>query len=140
MSYTPPPPPPDEGGPGDGSGEVPPGYGTPPPPGYGPPPDEASGGVPKNNSKAVASLVIGIVSPVLGLCCAFLGLIGIVAVVFGRQAQREIAASNGMQLGEGMAKAGVVLGIIGAAIGALLTILNIVLLMTGDGGSFNYGG
>lgn len=139
MSYTPPPPPPDEGGPGDGSGEIPPGYGTPPPPGYGTPPPEDAYGAPRNSSKAVVSLVIGIISPVLGLCCAFLGLIGIVAVVIGKQAQREIAASNGMLVGAGMAKAGVVLGIIGAAIGALLTILNIVLLMTGDG-SFNYGG
>jgi hypothetical protein len=77
--------------------------------------------------------VVGIVSPILGLCCAFFGLVGIVAVVLGRGAQREIAASGGRLTGAGMAKAGVVLGIIGAVLGVLMTILNIVLLATGDG-------
>ena len=142
MSYTPPPPPPEQGGPGDGSGATPPGYGTPPPPGYGPPPGAGPGqgygyGVPKNSTKAVVALVTGIISPILGFCCAFFGLVGIAAVVLGRQAQREIATSGGMITGEGMAKAGVVLGIIGAAIAVLMTILNIVLLTSGDG-SFNF--
>ena len=142
MSYTPPPPPPDQGGSGDGSGATPPGYGTPPPPGYGPPPGTGPGagagyGVPKNSTKAVVALVIGIISPILGFCCAFFGLVGIAAVVLGRQAQREIATSGGMITGAGMAKAGVVLGIIGAAIAVVMTILNIVLLTSGDG-SFNF--
>ena len=142
MSYTPPPPPPDQGGPGDGSGATPPGYGTPPPPGYGPPPgtgpDAGAGyGVPKNSTKAVVALVIGVISPILGFCCAFFGLVGIAAVVLGRQAQKEIATSGGMITGAGMAKAGVVLGIIGAAIAVVMTILNIVLLTSGDGG-FNF--
>ncbi len=142
MSYTPPPPPPEQGGPGDGSGATPPGYGTPPPPGYGPPPGTGPGasagyGVPKNSTKAVVALVIGIISPILGFCCAFFGLVGIAAVVLGRQAQKEIATGGGMLTGEGMAKAGVVLGIIGAAIAVVMTILNIVLLTSGDG-SFNF--
>ncbi len=142
MSYTPPPPPPEQGGPGDGSGATPPGYGTPSPPGYGPPPGTGPGqgqgyGMPKNSTKAVVALVTGIISPILGFCCAFFGLVGIAAVVLGRQAQKEIATSGGMITGEGMAKAGVVLGIIGAAIAVVMTILNIVLLTSGDG-SFNF--
>lgn len=145
MSYTPPPPPPDEDGPGDGSQATPPGYGAPPPPGYGTPPPppgygETTGpgyGPPKNSTKAVWALVIGIISPVLGFCCAIFGLVGIVAVVLGRQAQREIAASGGTLTGEGMAKAGFVLGIIGSIIGVGMTILNILVLTLGDG-SFNF--
>lgn len=144
MSYTPPPPP--EGGSEETPGSTPP----PPPPGYGaappPPPGYGSGdagygggyggpayaGPPRNSSKAVAALVIGIVSPVLGFCCAIIGLVGIVAVVLGRSAQKEIALSMGALTGEGMAKAGVVLGIIGSVIGVLMTILNVFLLLNGD--------
>jgi hypothetical protein len=111
MSYTPPPPPDQGGQPGYGGGPV---------------------GPPQQSSKAVGALVIGIVSPILGFCCAFIGLVGIVAVVMGKSAQREILASGGALTGEGMAKAGVVLGIIGSAIGALMTVLNIILLMNGD--------
>ncbi len=156
MSYTPPPPPPEQGGSGDTPGEVPgatpPGYGAPPPPppgyggpgyggpgsggpgyggpGYGGPP---AGGPPQNSSKAVAALVVGILSPILGLCCAIIGLVGIVAVVLGRNAQKEILASNGRLTGEGMAKAGVILGYIGISLGLVMTIVNVALLVAGDG-------
>lgn len=138
MSYTPPPPPPEEGGTGETPGATPPGYGAPPPPpppgyggpGYGGPP---MGGPPQNSTKAVAALVVGIISPVLGLCCAILGLVGIVAVVLGRSAQKEIAASNGGLTGAGMAKAGVILGISGISLGLVMTIVNIALLVAGDG-------
>jgi hypothetical protein len=77
--------------------------------------------------------VVGIISPVLGICCAIFGLVGIVAIVLGRSAQKEIAASGGRLTGEGMAKAGFVLGIIGSVIGVLMTILNVVLLVAGNG-------
>lgn len=160
MSQTPPPPPGEDGPdeqpgtpehgeatppgygappPADSAPPPPPGYGAPPPPGYGGGPGYGppAGGPQKANSKAVGSLVVGVISPILGFCCAFIGLVGIVAVVLGRQAQREIVASNGTQTGSGMAKAGVILGIIGAAIGVLMTILNIVVLATG-GGSFDF--
>jgi hypothetical protein len=138
MSYTPPPPPPDQGGPGDGSSSTPPGYG-PPPPGYGGPGGPGQGGYgggpyggpPKNNGKAVASLIIGITSVVLGLCCGFLGLVGIVGVFLGRTAQKEIVTSNGALTGAGMAKAGVVLGIIGAVLAVIMTIVNIWFMQAG---------
>ncbi|MGZ5416838.1 MAG: DUF4190 domain-containing protein [Nocardioides sp.] len=150
MSYTPPPPPPEQGGSGEPSdtpsgatppGATPPGYGAPPPPppGYGAPGygGPSYGGAPRNSSKAVASLVVGIISPILGFCCAVIGLVGIVAIVLGRSAQKEIAASNGTLTGEGMAKAGVILGIIGTVIGVAMTVLNIVLLMSGET-TFNF--
>lgn len=161
MSYTPPPPPPDEGGNGETPGpppeSTPPGYGAPPPPppGYGsqppPPPGYGGpgyggpaygggpgyGGPPRNSSKAVGSLVVGLVSLPLGFCCAFIGLVGLAAVFMGRSAQEEIRNSNGALTGEGMAKAGFVLGIIGSAIGVIMTIINIGLIMNGDT-TFNF--
>ena len=144
MSYTPPPPQPsEEGGTGETPDGTPPEYGAPPPPpppgyggpgyggpGYGGP---GYGGPPQNSTKAVAALVVGIISPVLGLCCAILGLVGIVAVVLGRNAQKEIAASHGGLTGAGMAKAGVILGVIGSSLGLVMTIVNIALLVAGDG-------
>lgn len=165
MSYPPPPPPEEDGpGDGSGTpppGEsTPPGYGTPPPPpgestppgygqapppGYGAPPPPGYGqagygptpaqGPPRNNTKAVVALVVGVISPVLGFCCAFIGLVGIVAIVVGRQAQREIAASGGTQTGEGMAKAGVILGIVGSAIAVVMTIINVLVVSSGG---FNF--
>jgi hypothetical protein len=95
MSYTPPPPPPPPG----------PGYG-----GYG-------YAAPQTNKKAVWALVTGILSIV---CC---GPLGIVAIILGRGAEREIAFSGGAQTGAGMAKAGFVLGIVGLALAVLSAIL-----------------
>lgn len=92
MSYTPPPPPP----PGPG------GYGYP---------------VPQTNQKALWSMIVGIVSLV------FCGIVlGIVAIVLGSTARKEIAASGGMQTGEGMAKAGVILGWVGIALTVVVLI------------------
>jgi hypothetical protein len=122
MSYTPPPPPPQ--GPGDPGG-VPPGYGAP------------AYGAPQSSTKAVLSLVIGIVSLPLGFCCAFFGLVGIAAIVLSRSAQGEIAASGGALTGDGMARAGFILGIIGCVLGVILTIVNIALVASG-GGVFDF--
>jgi hypothetical protein len=148
---TPPPPEPGGSGSGDTPGEVPgatpPGYGVPPPPPPPPPPgyggsvygapgyDAAApgygasgyggapgyggspaGGPPQNSSKAVAALVVGIV-----------------AVVLGNSARKEIAASGGRLTGDGMAKAGVILGYVGISLGLVMTVLNIALLVAGGG-------
>jgi hypothetical protein len=67
-------------------------------------------------------MILGIVSLV---ACGV--VLGIVAVVLGSSARKEIAASGGMQTGEGMAKAGVVLGWIGVA--ASVVIVFVVLGM-----------
>lgn len=144
MSYpppgsTPPPPPPYgppggqppyDGGQGYGGG---PGYGGPGGPGgYG----GGYGGPPQSSSKALWSMIIGIVSVPLA-CYACLGWIGIAAIVMGNQARKEIAASGGMQTGEGQAKAGVILGWIGVALGTIVLIANIGLLATGNS-TFDY--
>lgn len=62
---------------------------------------------PSNSGKAIASLVLGILW--LG------GLGSILAVVFGVIARKEIKASGGALKGDGMALAGLILGIIGIA-------------------------
>ncbi len=64
--------------------------------------------MPGNNSKAVASMVVGILSVV---CCG--AIVGIVAIVLGILARNEINASGGVQGGSGMALAGIILGALG---------------------------
>jgi len=134
MSY--PPPPPEPGGYGEQPDEPaqPGGYGYPPPPpgqyggGY--------GGVPgggATSTKAVWALVLGILGLPLALCCSVLGLVGIASILLGRSARREIAASGGAQRGEGMAKAGYILGWVDVVLAVLLMILTAVLLANGDG-------
>lgn len=152
MSYPPPPPP---GDPGQNPGgdphqdpvqyppQYPPPGGQPPPPyggggGYGGGPYGGNpyGGAPQSNSKALWSMVIGIVSVPLA-CYACLGWIGIAAIIMGNNAKKEIAASGGMQTGEGQAKAGVILGWVGVVLGTLVLVLNIILMATGNT-TFNY--
>lgn len=91
----------------------------PPPPGYGPP--SPYGAVPQGtNSKAVWSLVLGILGI---LCCGF--FTGIPAIILGRSAQNEIAQTG--QGGAGMAKAGFILGIVSIVLG----IISVILFATG---------
>ena len=118
MTEQPPPPPP------GGYGQQPPGggYGQQPPPppggGYGQQPygAPAPGG---NNKKATWALVTGIVGL---LCC---GPLGIVAIILGRGAEQEIRVTG--EGGAGMAKAGLILGIVALA----LMVLQIILFATG---------
>ena len=91
---------------------------TPPPP---PPPGPGGYAVPQTNQKALWSMILGILSLV---CCGLLA--GIPALILGNSAQKEIAASGGMQTGEGMAKAGVILGWISIALSILGLIFAIV--------------
>jgi hypothetical protein len=85
-------------------------------PGYGP---GQYGQPPKTNGMAVAALVLGI----LWVC--WVG--SILAVIFGYMAKRQIRDSGGVEQGDGMATAGIVLGWIGVA----TLILYIVLIIAG---------
>jgi putative exporter of polyketide antibiotics len=98
----------------------------PPPPQYGAP-QPGYGGMPqKTNSKAIWSLVLGI----LGLvCCGF--VTGIPAIILGNMAKKEIAQTG--QPGHGMAQAGFVLGIIAVALGILGVILYVAGVLSVDG-------
>ena len=115
---TPPPPPPPGGGYGSGGGYEP---APPPPPGYGQPPGYG-GQPPGTNKKAIWALVLGI----LGLLCC--GILGIPALILGKQAQKEIDTSGGMQTGRGMATAGFILGIIAC----VLLVVTGILFATGN--------
>lgn len=123
MSYTPPPPPP---GQGDSGAEQPPGFG------YGAPGPGGPGGPASNNTKAVASLIIGIVSLPIAFCCSIFGLVSIAAIVLGRMAKNEIAASGGTQSGAGIAQAGFVLGIVGAVLSVVMFIVSIAIFSSGN--------
>lgn len=72
---------------------------------------------PVTNQKAAWALGVGIASIVLGFCFALFGLGGIASIVLGVQARREIAASGGMQSGEGLAISGIVTGVVAVLVG-----------------------
>ena len=73
-----------------------------------------------SNGMAIASLVLG----VLGLV---IGLLSVLAIVFGYTARRNIERATGAQTGSGLAAAGIALGWIGLA----LWVIGIVLITSG---------
>lgn len=75
----------------------------------------------QKNGKAVAALVLGIVS-LLGLCIPLAGIIcGIIAIVLAVMAKKE-GSTDGKQ------KAGMILGIIGIVVSIIMWIVNAVIL------------
>lgn len=110
-----------------------------PPPGYGYPAP-----APPTPGSATTALILGIVGLVI---CP---LTTIPAIFIGRNAVKEIDASNGQLGGRSTANAGYILGIVGTAIWALLIALFVGLVViggifahsinctqTGDANSFN---
>ena len=80
------------------------------------------GGVPQQNQKALWSLITGITSIPLVLCCGLLGIaLGATAIVLGLNAKGEIARSGGLQTGAGMAQAGWICGVVGIVISIAAT-------------------
>ena len=94
----------------------PPPAAPPPPPGF----DYGEGAPAVTAGKATGALVCGIVG--LLLCGVVLGP---VAIYLGMQAKREIRSSDGRLKGEGLATAGIVMGII-ALIGFVISIIYFV--------------
>jgi hypothetical protein len=90
------------------------GYGGPAPYPYPPMPQRMFVPPPQNDGKAVASLVLGILS----LVGCFGALAGVPAVILGFMSKRDIARSGGTMGGEGLAIGGIVTG-------ALSTVLSI---------------
>jgi hypothetical protein len=97
-------------------GPYPPPVGGPPrpPPGYPPyqppqaPPQPLYAPPITNDGKAIASLVLGILS----LVCCFGALAGIPAIILGALSKRDIARSGGAIGGEGLAITGIVTGVL----------------------------
>lgn len=75
---------------------------APPPRFTGPPPP-----LPHTDAKAIAALVLGLLSFVLG------PFTGLAAIAVGALARRDIDRSNGLLEGRGMAASGIVTGIFG---------------------------
>jgi len=98
----------------------------PPPPQYGAPQPPYGGMPQKTNTKAIWSLVLGIVGL---LCCGF--FTGIPAIILGNTAKKEIAQTG--QPGRGMAQAGFILGIIAVVLGILGIILYFAGTLTVNG-------
>lgn len=90
------------------------------------PPQAPPNPVPQTSGKATTSMVLGIVG--LVACGLFAG---IPAIIVGKQAQREIDASNGWLTGRGMATAGIVLGWIEVGIAILATVIVIIVFALG---------
>jgi len=81
-----------------------------PPPSYGYPPP-----APPTNGLAIASLVLSL----LGLI-GVLPLLGtVLGLIFGYSARNQIAQSQGTQGGEGLAKAGIIIGWVALGLWAL---------------------
>lgn len=75
----------------------------------------------QKNGKAVAALVLGIVS-LLGLCIPLVGIIcGIIAIILAVMAKKEDST-------DGKQKAGMILGIIGIVVSIIMWIVNAVIL------------
>lgn len=83
-----------------------------------------------NSGQAIASLVLGIVSCVLFcLCYGVISIVcGILALVFAKQAETEIAAGRANPAGRALAKAGLICGIVGICIAVLYLIAMIVVV------------
>jgi hypothetical protein len=101
-----------------------PGYGHAPEPGWDPGYGSGYPGPVRSptNGKATASLVTGVTSLVLSWCCGF-GLVGIVAVVLGVRARREIQDSGGTQQGDGLALGGIITGAIAIVLALLILVM-----------------
>jgi Flp pilus assembly pilin Flp len=82
--------------------------------------------VPQNSGKATASMVLGIVGVV---ACGFIA--GIPAIILGKQARREIDASNGWLTGRGMATAGIVMGWIEVGLAILAAVVVVLVFALG---------
>jgi hypothetical protein len=87
---------------------------------------------PPTSGLAIAALIVGIVS-IIGVCCyAVPGLVlGIVAIVLGQKAKSDIRASQGRQAGEGMAKAGFIMGIVSVVLSLLAAAIFVALFALG---------
>ena len=90
---------------------------------------------PTTNGKATASLITGIGTLVLSLCCG-LGIAGIVAIVLGVKARTEIRNSGGAQGGDGMALGGIITGAVAVLLG-VLSLAFIIYAIASGGADYN---
>jgi hypothetical protein len=85
--------------------------------------------------QATLALVLGILGAVLGVSCVVGGLVGIGGIVVGRRVRNEIDAEPARYTGRSQAVAGIVTGIVGVSIFALVTVLIVLAVIAGISGS-----
>jgi Domain of unknown function (DUF4190) len=73
---------------------------------------------PRTNGMAIGSMVVSIVGMTLVACYGVGGLIGVVGAILGHVARRQIR--NNRESGDGMAKAGIIVGWIALALGVIV--------------------
>lgn len=104
-----------------------------PPPSYPPPSDSAARGL---DNRAVIALAIAGVGLVLGLPLGIPGLIcGSIAYFLGKSAVTRIQASAGSLSGHNVAKVAWIIGIIDTAVGALVSLVWLVLYLSSVSGT-----
>jgi hypothetical protein len=81
--------------------------------------------------QATQALILGILGTVLGVFCVVGGLLGIGGIVVGRRVRNEIDADPGRYTGRPQAIAGIVTGIVGVSIFALVTVLIVLAVVVG---------
>lgn len=81
--------------------------------------------------QATLALILGILGTVLGFTCVVGGLVGIGGIVVGRRVRNEINAEPGRYTGRSQAVAGIVTGIVGVSIFALVTVLIVLAVVAG---------
>jgi hypothetical protein len=89
-----------------------------------------------NHPKATTAMVFGILGIVLGVSCGLGGLLGIAGIVQGRRARDEIDAQPGRYGGRSQAVAGIVTGIIGVVIAALVIVGVVALVVVSVGAEY----
>jgi len=96
------------------------------PPSFPPP---AGAGPVGTDGKAVASLVFAILGLIFAIPMGLPGMIaGPIAYFLGKGARERIAASNGTLTGASAANAGRILGVITMAVGAIVTLIWLVII------------
>ena len=81
--------------------------------------------------QATLALILGLLGAVLGVSCIVGGLVGIGGIVVGRRVRNEIDADPGRYTGRSQAVAGIVTGIVGVSIFALVTVLIVLAVVAG---------
>jgi hypothetical protein len=97
-----------------------------PPPTFAPP---AGAGPAVTDGRAIASLVFAILGLIFAIPLGVPGMIaGPIAYFLGKGARERIATSNGMLTGGSSANAGRILGVIAMAVGAVVTLVWLVII------------
>ena len=89
----------------------------------------------EQHPQAALALILGILGTVLGMTCVVGGLVGIGGIVTGRRVRNEIDAAPGRYTGRSQAIGGIVTGIIGVSIFALVTVMIVLLVIAGIAGA-----